>query len=636
MKKSVLRLSAVLLVVCLLFPVSLVYTGGNSGSANAVTDVLAGAENEKTDVAENTEETTAPVVSIPKGAAFNPGKPASDPEILPTIIIPGIMQSDVILLDENGNRIVDDEGYYKVAFIEPDVGSIVKTLIGPLFNALIFKQMDGLYKAIDEVAADLTKNISNDLNGQPGVPREVIKYPNSYADSTPYEQERMLSTIPLHDYIDAVSGENLYFFTYDSFGNQLEIAADLYQFIEKVKAERNSDKVNLVPISLGATVFNSLMDVYPQVKESLNKVVLVVPAANGSKIAAGVFRGQFTRNEEDIYKNLLPSLVDGYTGFALNLLIRILPKQTLLNVLDAVMCAVRDNLKTCTNMWALVPNEDYIELRDTLLDSDEYAAIREQTDRYYTAQGNRYENIQSFIESGVRFFCIAEYNFPTYGFIPNWNDHNSDGLLPLESASLGAYAAPIGQTLPEGYVQKNTSPYISDPTHNYISPDNVVDASAGLLPDTTWYFKDQNHEATGRNDVIISLTSTLISSNRIQNIFSDPKYPQFLVARNARGLKQSMLPKALDIDTSALSPEDAAALQEAIDEVIAVLDNPLADQDAINAANNKLLAVFVKLGLASAPKPESTTDKLLYSFFKTASDMTYKFLGGKGYFDLKG
>ena len=163
-----------------------------------------------------------------------------------------------------------------------------------------------------------------------------------------------------------------------------------------------------------------------------------------------------------------------------------------------------------------------------------------------------------------------------------------------------------------------------------------MDASAGLLPDTTWYFKDQNHEATGRNDVIISLTSTLISSNRIQNIFSDPKYPQFLVARNARGLKQSMLPKALDIDTSALSPEDAAALQEAIDEVIAVLDNPLADQDAINAANNKLLAVFVKLGLASAPKPESTTDKLLYSFFKTASDMTYKFLGGKGYFDLKG
>lgn len=627
MKKTLMKLSAVLLAVCLLLPVSFVYTGGNTGTVNAPDEALAPAEDEGT----QTAEAPAPVVKE------NFFKPSGDGYVqYPTIVVPGIMQSEVVMLDENGNRKVDKNGRYILSGPDADANGIFWSLIGPLFNALVFKKMDDLYKAIDEIVLLVTKNMRNDKNGQPIEAREVIKYPNSFAESTPEEQRQILNTIPLHDYVENAGGESLYFFTYDSFGNQLDIAADLYEFIQKVKSDRNTDKVNLCPISLGATVMNSLMDVYPDVKDSINKVIYIVPAANGSKLAAGLFRAEFNRNGEDIYKNLLPSLVDGFAGFALNLVVRILPKNTLLGILDAVLRSVRDNfLTTCTNLWALVPNEDYMEFRNALLMSDDMAVIREQTDRYYQAQANRFDNIMSFIDSGVRFYCLVDYGVPTYNFIPNWDDHNSDGLVHLESASFGAYAAPIGKTLPEGYVQKNTSPYISNPNHNYISPDNVVDASAGLLADTTWYFRNQNHEATARNDVIINLASTIMSSDRIENIFSDPKYPQFLVGRNARSLKYDLLKKALEVDTSELTDEQKAALQAAIDEVQAVLDNPLADQNEISRVSAKLVNVLADIGLVGRPKEERKEDKLLYYFFKVLSDITYKMVGEKGYADLK-
>ena len=85
MKKSVLRLSAVLLVVCLL-PLFLWFIRAQR-LCQCRDRCACRRRNEKTDVTENTEETTAPVVQFEE-RCLQPSKPASDPEILPTIIIP--------------------------------------------------------------------------------------------------------------------------------------------------------------------------------------------------------------------------------------------------------------------------------------------------------------------------------------------------------------------------------------------------------------------------------------------------------------------------------------------------------------------------------------------------------------------
>ena len=90
---------------------------------------------------------------------------------------------------------------------------------------------------------------------------------------------------------------------------------------------------------------------------------------------------------------------------------------------------------------------------------------------------------------------------------------------------MGAYAANIGETLPEDYKQANT--HCSNPEHKHISPDRVVDASTGLLPDTTFYFNGQKHEQTALNDTILKLALRLLEDDSIQDVYSNPDFPQF-------------------------------------------------------------------------------------------------------------
>ena len=65
------------------------------------------------------------------------------------------------------------------------------------------------------------------------------------------------------DGFSKVAGENhLYYFAYNSFGNNSEITDELYNFIGQIKRETGHDKINVVAISLGGTIANSLFDRY--------------------------------------------------------------------------------------------------------------------------------------------------------------------------------------------------------------------------------------------------------------------------------------------------------------------------------------------------------------------------------------
>jgi len=90
--------------------------------------------------------------------------------------------------------------------------------------------------------------------------------------------------------------------------------------------------------------------------------------------------------------------------------------------------------------------------------------------------------------------------------------------LNIESASLGATAGPQDTPLPKGYAQKNT--HCADPSHNHISPDSIVDASTGFLPETTFYFRNQNHELTGENGDIIALVNEILLHDGIKDVRS--------------------------------------------------------------------------------------------------------------------
>ena len=583
----------------------------------------------------------------PATAALSLAKAQNDADILtqcggncshaPSIIIPGIGQSDVFLLDENNERVKDEDGKDINAFpVIIDIDYIF-LLIVPLVKMLVTQRDNGF---TDFAAKVLKKALAKSAVGEDGQPvsnLEVKTYPSSVATCTPEEKKRVFNTIPINSYSDIVGEDHLYFFTYNSFGNNLDETENLYNFIQTVKRETGHDKVNIVPISLGSTLAVSLFENYPQVSGDLNKVVFIVPAIDGSVLVGDLYKGQFSTDDESLYKTMLPELLglDDYTGYLINILIRIIPKQILIDLLYKVLAVADDLLiRNSTMLWGLVPSDVYEEAAQRLFADGKSPKVKLEAANYHTAQLNAHKNIASLVENGVQVFNIVDYNHPIYPLVPSAKSHNGDGLIHFESESMGATAGKINTPLPANYVAQN--PKCTNPDHNHISPDGIVDASTGLLPEHTFYFYNQDHEGTGRNDVIMKLATELLAYDTIENVHSAPnRFPQFNVGREAKGLINDALPRAKAIDQSTLNPEDAAQLQAAIERCEAMAENTVVDYQEFIVARNDLDNALIKIGDKEAPQ-EDKAGKYAQVILKFVSDVLYEYWGPRGYSDKRG
>ena len=219
----------------------------------------------------------------------------------PTVIIHGIGQSELYILDENGNRKLHANGKPVFAWPpEPDTKSMVKSLKKPLLKMLFTQRDKGFSDSVSAAIAGIFAPVSTGQDGKPLHNLELVRYPTSVA---------------------RCSENHLYYFAYSSFGNNLEIAQELYTFLQQVKRETGHDKINLAPVSLGATIANALLEFYPQVADDLNRVVYVVPALDGSRIVGDIFTGNLSFDDKSLYNEMFPSFVSGYAGYLMNILI---------------------------------------------------------------------------------------------------------------------------------------------------------------------------------------------------------------------------------------------------------------------------------------------------------------------------
>ena len=224
-----------------------------------------------------------------------------------------------------------------------------------------------------------------------------------------------------------------------------------------------------------------------------------------------------------------------------------------------------------------------------------------------------------------------DYNFPLYSFVPSSKTCNGDGLIHFDSESIGATSGYINTPLPDGYVQQNT--HCTDPSHNHISPERIVDASTGLLPETTFYFLNQDHEGTGRNDVVMKLASEILLYDELKDVHSMPeRFPQFNVGRETKWLRRDTLPMAKAIDRSTLAPEDAAELQAAIEQCETMLNTTVVVYDDFTAAQQRLDNILIKIGAIQPPK-DDTTGKIATALCKLISDALYQYWGPRGFTD---
>lgn len=548
----------------------------------------------------------------------------------PAIVVPGIGQSNVWALDENGDYLLDGDGERIHCFpAVVNVGSIVAKAVVPVLLTLLTQRDMGLSNALCDIVLDAFEVNLCDEKGKNTGNIEVEKYLYSVAECSEYEKEQIYDNIPLQEFAQQAGEDHLYYFAYNSFGNNYDTVAELYDFIQMVKEETGHDKVNIVPISMGGSLANALFDYYPDVMDDINKVVYIVPALNGSTIVGDLFTKNFAFfDTEFLYNGFLEALMDEEDARMIEVIARILPDQVLSKVLHSVAdCLVEDVAANITSLWGLCPKEYYPEASAALLGSK--PEIKKQTDMFYKAQLDSLENIQTLVDKGAEVYNIVDYDVNMYLIGNAWNDDNADGIIHLSSTAMGVHSAIVGETLGEDYVQANTSPNCSDPTHNHISPDNVVDASTGLLPDHTFYFDGQGHEQTARNDAIIALATRLLATDDIKDVYSSPDFPQFNGRRDPRGLKNEYIPQAKAVDTSALSEADAKELAEALAEAEAFVNNTACYDGQQEAVEERLINILVKIGVREERVEEEPS-----TFFTNLSLWLFDNYGANGFSEM--
>lgn len=558
------------------------------------------------------------IMSLSVFAVSGSAKEPCDCPNAPTIIVPGLMQSSTYLYNEDGTINEDYDAPFFMEDTDSIVNQAVSTLLGPLFSVLLTQNdKDGKFAqgVADVLGSVIGEKLRCDANGNPVYNIDAVHYKGSYAECSTLEQMHILSCVPVQEYLDIAGEDHFYYYSFNSFGNLDKITAGLYDLIQQVKEETGHDKINIVPISQGGVIMNNLLEYYPDVVDSFKRIIYVVPCLDGTSIMSDIYVNGLIDDPEALYGYLIPGLMgDDMTSKLIRIALRILPQAVLQDVLDrAIDTLINDYLGNITTIWGFTKNKDYEVVREKYLMGDDKAEIRRQADSYHQARLNSDKNILAAIDKGVEVFNIVDYNYALYPIVDSWDDINADGVIDLDSTSMGAHAAAVGETLPEGYAQQgNSFGTCSDPTHNHIDPHNVVDASTGLLPDHTFYYYNGNHEATGRNDSLINLIIKLLYDDNFKDVYSYPEmYPQFNEARDGRHMENLVnWSKSLLAGKGA---DEYPELRAAVEKAEKLLGETVVDYDESLEAMENLEALY-KIANGEAPEEKSFTDKILEKF----------------------
>lgn len=563
-------------------------------------------------------------------------------DIVPSIIVPGLFQSETKYYEDG--KATDLAAPFFIGDTMEIVGVALTDALVPISKMLISQEDKDqkAAKALSGILGDtLMGRLKSDENGKFINDVRATKYYDSFKDLSDYDQDYILDQLPLNKFIDMAGEENLYVFSYASLGNMQDTAKELYDFIQFVKKDSGSDKVNLAPISQGGSVTNAVMQLYKDnnrnISEDINRIVYVIPALDGSLLVGEIYQYGLLDDNIELYSKMMPALmgVDEMTGYLVNIVLRIMPNADLNAILDIVAYdLVNDYMRYSTLLWGLVPSGNYEPCREMYLSDASLSTIRSQTDWYYNAQKNSDKNILDAKAQGVEIFDIVDYNVPLYEIVDSWDDVNADGIIQLDSTSMGAYSAGVGKTLPKDYVR--TVNNCTNPNHDHSDPRNIVDANAGLLPCTTFYFYNQNHESTGSNDVIMKLVSELLVDKNFKDVYTyADRFPQFNVGRNSKGFMKD-LEATKQMDLSSLSQDERARLEGAIARGEEALDKTNVNLAEFEAA--KAYFYDTRDEVLYGEEKEYTGglefNDYLATIFKIVSDILYFFFDGAGFSDI--
>ncbi|HBL41373.1 MAG TPA: hypothetical protein DDY98_07355 [Ruminococcaceae bacterium] len=437
------------------------------------------------------------------------------------------------------------------------------------------------------------------------------KFGSYTGKTTRTQMDAALREVNVSEYGEIAGYDHLYFFCYESFGDIYDIAKRFNDYIGMVKKQTGHDKVNLVFISLGGAVGTAYLDAYFN-EDDVNRIVFVAAAVDGTTVMSDVFNGNFTLTDyELLYTDFLPSILGmlkvpeyEWLGGLASVVFRLLPHNRMERLQEALFSTIKDTLISkmfarCSTMWALIPSSEYPDLATKYLSDPESAPLKAITDKYCRAQSNNRQTISNIVKNtDVEIMNICGYGLDIPAVLSSYYTETSDNIINTSSASMGAKVAKPGETLGNDYKCAINS--------SYISPDGMIDAGAGYLPDTTWYVKNQSHLKLQKSKDVIHFCVELLANKDIHDIKSSG-YPQFNNYRdsdNLYWLVEQFTDESGSMNLSKLNAANPTQAQRteftnAYNEAVALKNSHNWDAKTCDASVIRLSAIARELGILS-------------------------------------
>ncbi len=539
-----------------------------------------------------------------------------------------------------------DEAFSDSSTISAIISVVLDLLVSAFTRNTVIKQED-----VETIIHNLFKFNLVDEEGNPHprvvTPRyamSVAEYPWAEGENGEMRseaRERFFSAIPCEDIAKEKFGERyeeyLYVFNYSAFSYTSKNVEGLHDFIETILATNTvgATEVVLVPMSMGASVTTAYLDAYPTRADShVKRVVGIVGAWDGTEIIADMLTQTYCEphSADLFYNGLIADLVGEPWGYAINLVLRIFPKQVLRDFIDMALKGLATDLFGPTPSLAnMAPLARYEEVMATgFIRSD---VVRAEVDAFYEAKARLHtETIPALQAEGVKFSFIAGYGLPfgactadysLFGFMKQGPITNSDEIINIDSTAPGT-----------SYVAYNEK--FEDTEGRELSPDGSIDISTAYYKDSSWYFYGQKHELE-YNNTALSLALNLATGHvTTVDDCADPEgeyyYPQFNAARNLKPLKwyKEDLQRYCE-ETGYVPTADVEAAFAKADAMAAVTVNNPEKDDAVLA---EVEAKLVEVGVYAPEEEPAFIDKALNAGLKGINDITYGIFGAKGYSDF--
>ena len=415
-------------------------------------------------------------------------------QMCPTVLVPGF----------GFNKVYLDNTQTTAWPPVMDESTLQKDLLGVLMKMSIFRKDAGFSSKVASMLSDVCAPFAAADDGTLKNEARLFAADTLASPMTSEEYTALCRLLPLEALSTVCPKEQIFLFTCVFARDPLENGEQLEQFIERVCEQTGSEKVNLLSIGCGCTAVTAYL-ASERSTARLERLVYCYAPLDGTLLMTDLLLDSldYTKCKHTLREYM--SEQDGKMFIELDGMIPGL----LENVFDKSLTVLREALLNLPAAWALVPSDDYPDLRDELMQGKD--RLRERTDAFHEKRSTLPQTLARLREHGA-FVALVSGMHLRLPPVCLSQDVISDSIVHTASSALNPSVTETADPQTE-----------------------AVNTAAAYFPDTTWYIDGVPHMKALRSEAVTSLLCRLLSED-VQTLAADEhKIISPLFSNNSKG-----------------------------------------------------------------------------------------------------